>query len=103
MTAALGVLDGGAEDRHESVAEKLVYDAVMFVDDVDHKVEQRIQISHHRLRLLAGCVAAEITNIEEHHADVAQFAPSSTGWWSNFSAICGETYWPKIRTARSRS
>ena len=79
MDAALGVLDGSPEDRHESVADKLVHDAVMFVDNVDHEVEQRIQIGHHGLRPFAGGVAAEVANIEKHHADVAQFAAEIDG------------------------
>ena len=74
MGAALGVLDGSAEDRHESVAEELVHDSLVFVDDVDHEVEHRVQIGHHGLRPLAGRVAAEVANIQKHHADVAQFA-----------------------------
>ena len=79
MVAALDVVDRSPEDRHESVAEKLVHDSVVFVDDVDHEVEQRIQIGHHRLRPFAGGVAAEVANVQKHHADVAQFAAEFHG------------------------
>lgn len=65
---------GSAQDRHEAVAEKLVDDALVLVDDVDHEVEQRIQVGHHGLGPRADRVAAKVTNIQKHHADVAQFA-----------------------------
>ena len=66
--------DGGAKNRHEAVAEKLIDDAVVLVDDVNHEVEQRIQIGHHRCRWSVSREVAEVTNIQEHYADVAQFA-----------------------------
>ena len=74
MGATLGVFDGSSEDRHEAVTEKLVHDSLVFIDDVDHEVEQGIQIRHYGLRPLPGRVAAEVANIQKHHADVAQFA-----------------------------
>jgi hypothetical protein len=33
---------------------KLVDDFLMFIDDIDHEVEQRIQIRHYGLRPLAA-------------------------------------------------
>ena len=73
MSTTLGVIDRSPEHRHESVAEKLVNQPVVLVDDIDHEFEQRIQIGHHGLRPLAGRIAAEVSNIQKHHADVAQF------------------------------
>ena len=70
----VGRLQGRAEQRQESVAEELVHDAAMAVEDVDQHRERAVQPIHHLARRAGAGARGETAEVDEHHRDPADFA-----------------------------
>ena len=65
------VFDRRAEDRHEAVAQELVYETPMPVDRFGHEGEGSVEELDDLLRLPSSGVGREIADVEEQHADLA--------------------------------
>src|SRR6185369_10504709 len=63
-----------AKHRHKPVAQKLVDDPMMPVHDLDHELEQRLEIFDHFLRTSLLRETREVSDVEKHHAHVLAFA-----------------------------
>ena len=74
VSCGLGVFERRAKQGQKAVAQELVDDAVVAIDDVDHLGKEVVE-QRHRLvgRPLAGH-GGEAADIEEQHADFAHLA-----------------------------
>ena len=70
VPALLAVVHRSTEHSHETVAQKLVDDAAMVVDQRDHEAKQGVEIIHHLGRRTLAGDAAEVADVEEHYAHV---------------------------------
>ena len=65
--------DGGAEERHEPVAEELVHGSLVSVDGLGHEPQHAVHDLVHRLRLEPGRELGGIDEIAEEDADLLPF------------------------------
>ncbi len=63
-----------AEQRQESVAQKLVHDAAVAVEDVDQHGKGAVEPVHHFLRRARARAGGEAAEIDEHDGDAADVA-----------------------------
>ena len=69
VAAARGIVERRAEHREEAVAEELVHDAIMPVDDLDEDGEDRFEPLDDLGRRAARARGGEAADVDEHHAD----------------------------------
>ena len=70
----VGRLERRAEQRQKSVAEKLVHDAAMAVENFHQHRERAVEPVDHLLRRARPRACGETAEIDEHHGDVADVA-----------------------------
>ena len=70
----VGRIERRAEQRQKSVAEKLVHDAAMAIEDVDQHRERPVEAIHHFPRCAGAGAGRKAAEIDEHHRDPANFA-----------------------------
>src|SRR5882672_5253535 len=99
----VGVGERGAEDRHEAVAEEFVDDPVMAVDRLDHESKGAVEEGNHLVRAARARVRGEISDIEEHYADILDLAAELGRLREQPLDTSGETCWPNRLVSRSRA
>ena len=62
--------DGGAEERHQPIAEELVHRALVAMDRLGHEPQDAVHDLVHRLRLELGGQPRGIDQVAEHDADL---------------------------------
>ena len=70
----VGRLDRRAEQRQKAVAEELVHDAAMPVQDFDQDRERAVEPLDHLLRRPHPRSGGKAAEIDEHHGDMANVA-----------------------------
>src|ERR1044071_9604707 len=73
VRAIISVRKRSAKDRHKPVAEELVNDAVIAINDLDHELKQRFEIRYYFFRTPLFCEAGKVPNIQKHHTYVFVF------------------------------
>ena len=68
------IVDRRAEDGEQAVAQKLVHDAVVPIDDVDQDFENGVEAGDDLGRRAAARGCGEAANVDEHHAHPPHFA-----------------------------
>src|SRR5581483_7842000 len=68
-------LEWRAEQRQETIAEKLVHDAAMSVEDLDQHGERAIESIDDILRRARARACRKAAEVDEHHRDPANIAP----------------------------
>ena len=63
-----------AEQRQKSVAQKLVHDAAVAIEDVDQHGKRAVEPVHHFLRRAGARAGGEAAKIDEHDGDAANVA-----------------------------
>ena len=72
--AAGGILERRAEQGEEAVAQELVDDAVVAIDDLDHVGKEVVQQGHRLVGRAHARHGGEAADVEEQHADPAHLA-----------------------------
>ena len=67
-------LERRAEQRQKAVAEKLVHDAAMAVEDIDQHRKRAVEAIHHFLRRAGAGARGKTAEIDEHDGDAADVA-----------------------------
>ena len=102
LAAAAGSAQRRAEQRQEAVAQELVDEAVVAVDDLDHLGKEVVQQRHRLVGRARARHGGEAADVEEQHADRAHLARRSSAP-SSRSTTAGETCWPNRLVTRSRA
>ena len=74
--AGVRILQRRAEQRQKAVAEKLVHDAAVAIDDLDQHLEGAIEPPHHLFRRALARGGGEAADIDEHHGHLVRVGGS---------------------------
>src|SRR5262249_5777410 len=69
------IVERRPEQREEAVAEKLVHDATVTIDNIDQDRESRIQPLNNLLRRAYAGGGRKAANVDEHHGYAPAIAP----------------------------
>ena len=69
-----GIVDRRAENGEQAVAQELVHDAVVPIDDLDQDLENGVEASDNLGRRARARGRGEAADVDEHHANPPHFA-----------------------------